>query len=217
MKRMIFIIFIILGAVVVSAADKAGQIMEKVFKNMDILESAEIQVNTTIVEKNNKRSAQKVKYIKPDKIKSISVDSNTGEPLRVENMPEYQDEEIKRVSLYPACLFDPGYFYRNYDCSVKEKDERIKRGMEEIIAIRKGQEREYPQIRIFVKTGRIEMIRFYDIYGKRYYELKVKKYEKIKNMEFPVEMVEKMTVNNSKITRVIEYSDIRINIKVKGL
>lgn len=105
-------------------------------------------------------------------------------------------------------------FFENFDLTIKQKDERIKRGMEEIIAIRKGQDAQYPQIRIFMKNGNVEEMKFYSISGKKYYEVKVNSYEKNKGIDVPVDITEKIHAQKNKIVSSIKYSNVQVNANI---
>lgn len=107
-----------------------------------------------------------------------------------------------------------GSFFENFDLSIRQKDDRIKRGREEIIAIRKGQDAQYPQIRIFIKAGLVEEIKFYSAGGKKYYEVKINTYEKTKGIDIPVDITEKITAQNNEIVSSIKYSNIDVNLVI---
>jgi hypothetical protein len=98
--------------------------------------------------------------------------------------------------------------------TILNKDERIKRGGEEIIAIKKGQKLQYPQIRIFIIEDQVITMKFYDIYGKRYYEVDVKNYAKINGISYPTQIVEKLTSKQNEITNNINYSEVNINTAI---
>jgi hypothetical protein len=117
----------------------------------------------------------------------------------------------KNISLSPSCLFDIKKFLENYDIDTKIRDERIKMGIEEIIAIKKGQKITYPQIRIFVKDGHVQAMKFYSITGKNYYSMKVNNYSKIGNIDMPDDIVEEIKTNKNTISTHIKYTNVQLN------
>jgi hypothetical protein len=114
--------------------------------------------------------------------------------------------DFEQPVFYPDCLFKLREFLTNYDLTVTQKDERIKLGKEEIIAIRKGQTSAYPQIRITIKNDEVKDIRFYSINGKKYYVVKVKMYENINGVKTPSEISEVIIAKNNNIEKNISYS-----------
>lgn len=215
MKRFVFVLTVLLTPAVIFAGKKAENIMQKVYDNMNSIDTINTYIDTDVLGKDKKSMNRKILIKKPNKMKIIPVNSKTKTLLTDNTYIKSGKTEPftnnNKVFLYPACLFAPEYFYKNYTLTVKEKDERIKRGMEEIIAIRTGQEREYPQIRLLVKKDQIKRIRFYDMWGKRHYELKIHKYDEFGEVKFPVKMTEKVRTRNDKTIRKINYYNTELN------
>ncbi|HDQ26152.1 MAG TPA: hypothetical protein ENN43_05335 [bacterium] len=117
----------------------------------------------------------------------------------------------EKASLYPECLFNITDFLGDFELSTVEKDERIKRGMEEITAVKKGQALRYPQIRLLVKGGRIQEMKFYSISGKNYYSVKVNQYRRVKNVDVPVDITEEIKTRKNSVTNHIRYTNMEVN------
>jgi hypothetical protein len=114
-----------------------------------------------------------------------------------------------KTGLYPECLFNMKKYFENYNMTVKQKDERIKAGFEEVIAIPQGQTNQYPQVRLFIKGTKVKDIKFYNAQGKKYYTVKIKKYEKINGADFPTLIIEKMISEKTTIENTISYSNFK--------
>ncbi len=212
MKRFLLIVLVLSIFVSLFAKD-AEKIIEKVYKNnanistldtlFDMSRKNHIKKDDKFIEK---RTVKRILIKKPDKKKIINLNKNTLAPLS-EAIPEKKAGK----NLYPEVLFDMENFLKDYNIFLTKKDERIKRGREEIIAIKKGQKLRYPQIRIAVKNKRAEEIKFYSVLGKKYYHITVDKYIKIKNTYFPAKITEKLIAEKNEITNTINYTDVKLN------
>ena len=207
---------------VVIAAD-ADNVMKKVFNNIDKITSGD--VNVTVVSKEDKagKSTEKsekkrVRFKSPDKLK-ITYEKTAALKLQSAGVPESAEPENEIVSnknpyLSPACIFNAKKFFSGYEFRTLEKDERIKRGREEIIAVRKGQAAEYPQIRLVIKNDIIESVRFYSAAGKRYYEVVAVEHKKNKGINVPVLLKETVTAEGNTTETVLDYRDIQVNVSI---
>ncbi len=212
MKRLLLIVLVLSISVSLFAKD-AEKIIEKVYENnacintldtlFDINRKNYIKKDNKLIEK---RTVKRILIKKPDKKKIINLNKNTLAPLS-EAIPEKRADK----NLYPEVLFDMENFLNDYDVSLTEKDERIKRGREEIVAVKKGQKLKYPQIRIIIINNRVEEIKFYSVLGKKYYHIIVDKYIKVKNLYFPAQITEKLIAEKNEITNTIKYTDIKLN------
>ena len=218
MKRLVFILVLVFVISIAYAKDKPEKILEKVFDNMASIISVDAisemtKENNIYSKKKNEvtKSTKRILIKKPNKQKVVYLDNVTKAPI-VGVEPLIDTGEItENKSLYPVCLFDIERFLTNYELSVTDKDERIKRGREEVVAIKKGQEMSYPQIRIIVKNDQVELIKFYSITGKKYYEVIVNKYGKTKGIDFPEEITEKLYSKKNEIVNTIKYTQIELN------
>ncbi|PKL91025.1 MAG: hypothetical protein CVV21_09490 [Candidatus Goldiibacteriota bacterium HGW-Goldbacteria-1] len=215
-KISMIIIGVIIFSVSVYADKKAENVMAKAFESMTQIQNVEAIAVTEI--KNEKNGsvkvealeAKKVTVIKPYQkiIKKLDYTTKTELPGQdtagADLIPAAQEQKY----LYPKCLFGMQEYFENFDFALFDKDERIKQGKEEVIAIKKGQETEYPQIRITVNGNDVEMMKFFAMDGKKYYELIVDKTEKIKAINVPVEMTEKFYTNNGTMINVLKYENI---------
>jgi len=202
MKR--YLISLLIGAVmpgIAAAGGDAGQIMERVYANLAQIRSsnAALTAEITGIDRGNKGK-------KGEKQHRVVYINNYNGPRVVGTGGKARITEAKE-KMYPECVFNMEAFLENYSLAVKEKDSRIKRGIEEIVAVRKGQPAPYPQIRVFVKDGKVESVRFFGINGRKYYEVRVEKYKRIGGVEFPVEMAEAAISANNTIKKRIVYDE----------
>lgn len=228
MKKTIFFIMMLFWTSILFAGKAAEKQLEKIFKNYSNITTVEADADITTEEtaanirgKKIKSNVKKVLIKKADrqnrtdnkrnKKKVILLDEKTRQPLSVQQSESMDRKPEPAPALYPYHLFDPKNYFKNFKLSITVKDERIKIRGEEIIAIRKGQEREYPQIRIDVQNNRIKKMRFYSISGKRYYTMTVNKYIKIKGFDVPVEITEHFNTKKNEIKNDINYTIIRLN------
>ena len=218
----------LLNAVIFGASAK--EMMDKASANMDKISSVDTQVDLNTKDTDNGKKADKVSATskrillkKPGKMKIIYTTpaapatngkNKVNSTVQTAAPADVISDDSKAVSLSPACIFDMANFFENFDLSIRQKDERIKRGREEIIAIRKGQDVQYPQIRIFIKGGLVEEMKFYSAGGKKYYEVKIDTYEKTKGIDVPVDITEKIITQNNKIESTIKYSNVEINVEI---
>lgn len=207
------------------ADKKADNLMKAVFDNADAITSADVTVESVVTEKRankttEKTDLKKILMKKPNKMKITYLDAvgATGSAaINVLNASTLavsgQNTQIvdKNASLYPECLFNITGFLKDFNLTILDKDERIKRGMEEVIAIKKGQTLQYPQIRIWVKTGRVQEMKFYSISGKKYYSIKINQYDKKKNIDVPVDITEDVIAQKNSISNRIKYTNVDIN------
>ena len=218
-----------LNAVLFGASAK--EMMDKASVNIGKISSIDAQVDLNSKDSDNVKKTDKenitskrILLKKPGKMKimhltqaMVPADNGKNEAKSTVQKAAPSDiisDDTKPVSLSPACIFDMNKFFENFDLSIKQKDERIKRGREEIVAIRKGQTAQYPQIRIIIMDGLVEEMKFYSISGKRYYEVKVNTYEKSKGIDIPVDITEKITSQNNIIVNNIKYSNIEVNTAI---
>jgi len=172
MKKIIMAFVMMFAAVnAVMSGQTAEQIMEQVYANGRAVSGINLKRESIRTVKVNNGKAK-------ENVKKAAVSSAVKEPGQT-------------AGNEPACYFDAENYFKNYVLSVKNKDERIKMGAEEITAIPKGQTSAYPQIRIIVKGKKIESMKFYDVKGNKSYELKVNGYTKSKGAEFPDGITEK--------------------------
>jgi len=112
--------------------------------------------------------------------------------------------------LYPKCLYGIDDYLADFNLSLVPKDERIKQGKEEIIAIKNGQDTEYPQIRVVVKGDAVESMKFFAMNGVKYYEIIVDKTAKISTISIPVELTEKFYTEAGTMTNTLKYEGINL-------
>lgn len=146
------IMLIFAFAVMLFAAD-AKEILKPVYQNFSSIDNWDATMTVETVEKGKSKQviSKKIKY------KKHGAKKENGET----------------DNLYPNCIFHIEKFLENYSLTVLKKDERIKLGTEEIIAVPKNQKTAYPQIRIKVKSGQVIEMKFYSATGKKYYEVKL--------------------------------------------
>jgi len=192
MKRTLLILVCFVVFVGFLYADTSVTITAQVYDNFDKILT--IKAKYTIETKQIRNGKSEKDVIKNFEV----VDSSLSTP----------NSQMK-VGLYPDCLFRIKSFFSNYDMNIKQKDERIKVGAEEVIAIQKGQQKQYPQIRLFISGTKVREIKFYGPTGKKYYTAKAKKYEQKNGADFPTEIIEKFISKKTTIENTVLYSNIK--------
>lgn len=218
MVKKFLIIFILANIYAFLFAENTENILANVYLNFNkintldiLLEIKQININKKSNGKVEKKNEARILYKKPGKRKIIYINSLNK---NIEQTIKNENSDKEKIELHPYCLFNIEDFLKNFEIKIKHKDVRIKRGMEEIIAIRKGQATNYPQVRIFVQGNRILEMKFYTATGKKYYELKVIDYKKIEDIEFPIKINEKFIADNNYIINTINYKKIKINKEI---
>jgi|GEM_PF-3080308 hypothetical protein len=175
-------------------ADTAVTITAQVYENMDKISSIEAKYTIETMQMRNSK-------IEKSRVKNFEIKMSSSTPATTTAQA--------KTGLYPDCVFNIKNYFSNYDMTVKQKDERIKAGYEELVAVPKSQTNQYPQVRLFVKEKMIDSMNFYDASGKKYYTIKIKKYEKVNGADFPSVIVEKMISVKTTIKNVISYSNFK--------
>ena len=188
MKKIITVLVLILIFSHGLYADAAGDIMKAVYDNFGKISSIDSKYT---IQTQQFRNGTKEKEITKEYNISHGVTLTAGAMVSVP---------------YPDCLFNIEAYFKNYIITIKQKDERIKAGYEEVIAVPQGQTTQYPQVRLFIKGTKVKDIKFYNTLGKKYYTVKVKKYEKINGADFSTIIVEKMISEKTTLENTISYS-----------
>ncbi len=210
MKKAILTFVIILLSSNIVFAETADKIMTKAYEGFDKIKSfsAKFSYSTKETGKNkNIKENKSVKSITFNKDETKNAESKNKTTVTT-GQNTADDKTITK--LYPECLFNIKEFLSNYELSIREKDERIKMGSEEIIAIPKGQKTAYPQIRVLVAAGKVMQMKFYDMAGKKYYDVKVNTYEKQNGIDMPVDIDESIISANNRIDSKIEYAEATV-------
>jgi len=208
-------------------AGKAEDLMAQIYLNNAKITTANVTVAENVLDATGntgtgKTMNKQILLKNPDKIKVIYLDqqvaaaNNTSAKKTTSNSPMTNRVIIdkKAAHLNPECVFDAENFFKNFVMTVKEKDARIKLGRDEVIATRKGQTLPYPQIRLMLKDGKIQTVKFYSIKGQKYYEVKINSYSRISGIDIPDDIVEKTGIKNNVITNKIKYKQIQLNTTI---
>jgi outer membrane lipoprotein-sorting protein len=207
-------------------ADTAENLLKKVYDNNRRITSLDINEDSSTTEtvfagnrKYFRNDSKHILFKNPGKMKIARNGPNAGNSVS-NSMAAGKTSTAataiinKDASMHPDCLFNAEVYFKNFNVKIMNRDERIKRGGEEIVATRKEQKTEFPQIRIFIRDNKVREIKFYSATGRKYYEIKVADYATINGLDVPSRIKENVFTSRNKIETDFNYGNIALNTDI---
>jgi hypothetical protein len=225
MKRIFIVMSVIVILSTLSFADAASDLLQKVYANNKQLNTLDVVEDSTTTETaaaTNKISVNNESrhILFNKKSEKLKLTYNNAKQKTASNgkvtatNPGTFILSGRNASMHPECLYNIEGYLSNFDVKIMKKDERIKRGGEEIVATRKGQKTEFPQIRIFIKNDQVHEMKFYSMTGKKYYELKTHSYSTINGVDVPDSITESIFAKKNRVDSEFRYSNTKVNTTI---